>query len=101
MRRRSSYDPYRGRSPLRTLLKIVAVVLAVVLVVSVVVLYFLDPYWTYTPDGPRLQLPWEDQEEPSAAPSSTPPPSPGRPSGTPPPSRPRWRRPGATPLSSI
>ena len=29
MRRRSSYDPYRGRSPLRTLLKIVAVVLAV------------------------------------------------------------------------
>ena len=55
MRRRSSYDPYRGRSPLRTLLKIVAVVLAVVLVVSVVVLYFLDPYWTYTPDGPRLQ----------------------------------------------
>ncbi len=72
MRRRSSYDPYRGRSPLRTLLKIVAVVLAVVLVVSVVVLYFLDPYWTYTPDGPRLQLPWEDQEEPSAAPSPTP-----------------------------
>ena len=56
------YSSYRGRSPLSTPLKVIAVFLAVVLVLSVAALFFLEPYWVYSAEGGRLRLPWTSEE---------------------------------------
>lgn len=74
MRKTYGYDPYRGRSPFRTILKIVAAALALILALAVAALFFLEPYWVYGPDGPHLQLPWEGQTPPvsTASPSPSP-----------------------------
>lgn len=68
---RGCYSSYRGRSPLSTPLKVIAIFLAVVLILSVAALFFLEPYWVYSADGGRLLLPWgqEKEEEQTPLPS--------------------------------
>lgn len=71
MKNHYGYDSYRGRSPVRTLLKIIALLLALVLVLSLVGLFLLEPYWVYSADGARLLLPWS-QSAPSQPSASAP-----------------------------
>ena len=63
------YSSYRGRSPLSTFLKVIAVFLAVVLLLSVAALFFLEPYWVYSAEGGRLRLPWASEEGEAAVPA--------------------------------
>ena len=118
------YDTYRGRTPLRTFLKGLAIALAVVLVLVVAgALWLTEQYRVYSADGVRLVLPWQEQARepvssvevlPQVSPSAplvvvtpevaappfpppfTPSASPGRPFPTAPPPA-LWRRPGPTP----
>lgn len=71
MRRPYGYHTYRGRSPLRFALKVVIVILALLLAFSLVALYFLEPYWTFSADGVQIRPPWSAPApvEESAAPS--------------------------------
>jgi hypothetical protein len=61
------YGSYRGRSPLRTFLKTVIILLSVVLILTVFALVFLQQYVVYSADGVRLELPFF-QNEPATAP---------------------------------
>lgn len=58
MRRTYGYGSYRGKSALRTFLKIVAAALALVLVLLVGAFFFLQQYIVYSADGVRLELPF-------------------------------------------
>lgn len=62
MRRPNGYDSYRGRSPVSTVLKMIALLLALLLVLAVGGLFFLEPYWVYSADGAQLHLPWMEPE---------------------------------------
>lgn len=79
MKRSYGYDSYRGRSGLRTFLKVLAWLLAVVLVVLIAGFFLLRQYIVYTDTGPKLVLPgWAetDRQDPAVqSPTPTPTPS--------------------------
>lgn len=68
MKNKPLYDRYRGRSPLRTALKILVVLLALVLAFCIAGLFLLEPYWVHTADGAQLRLPWLSNPAPSPSP---------------------------------
>lgn len=60
------YDSYRGRSGLRTFLKVLAAVLAVVLVLLIAAFFLLQDHIYYSDDGTaHVSLPWAEQPEES------------------------------------
>lgn len=65
MGRKYGYHSYRGRSPLRILLKVLAGVLALLLAVFLATILFLGPYWSYSSEGAKLRLPWNSSSEPA------------------------------------
>lgn len=72
MSKSGGYDSYRGRSPMRTFLKGVILLLAAVLVIAVIALLFLQRYIVYSADGIRIDFPFFQNGEASAAPTETP-----------------------------
>ena len=56
------YGSYRGRSRLRTVLKMIIVLLAVILVLAVAALLFLQRYMVFSADGVRFELPFLQQD---------------------------------------
>lgn len=77
--RRTRYGAYRGRSSLRTGLKIAAILLLILLLLGVAVLLFLQPYLVASSDGIRLELPFltgGEETPPPAAQTSDPSPAP-------------------------
>jgi len=71
-----SYDSYRGRSPMRSFLKFIIILLAAVLIVGVFAIVFMQRYLVYTADGPKLVLPFMGDSETSPSPSESASPSP-------------------------
>lgn len=70
MKRSYGYDSYRGRSGARTFLKIVVIVLVLALVgLGVWLLFLTERYSTYSDQGMKLELPW-NQSTPSAPPTA-------------------------------
>ena len=70
MRKNYGYDAYRGRSPLRGILKWIIALLAVVLVLTVAALLWLQQFMVYSSEGGRLVFPWTEQNTPSASSSA-------------------------------
>lgn len=70
--RRDSYDAYHGRNRFGTFLKVLIVVLILVLAASVAALLFLEPYFVYSSDGVRLELPFFQNEDDPAPDTSAP-----------------------------
>ena len=70
MRKNYGYDSYRGRSPLRSVLKWIIALLAAVLVLTVAALLWLQQFMVYSSEGGRLVFPWTEQNTPSASPSA-------------------------------
>ncbi|MPM13715.1 hypothetical protein SDC9_60074 [bioreactor metagenome] len=70
MAKSGGYGSYRGRSPLRTFLKTVIILLSAVLVLGVIALVFFQQYIVYSSDGIRLELPFFTQPSPTAPQSS-------------------------------
>lgn len=70
MRKNYGYDAYRGRSPLRGILKWIIALLAAVLVLTVAALLWLQQFMVYSSEGGRLVFPWTEQNTPSASPSA-------------------------------
>lgn len=64
MRTNYGYDTYRGRSPLRIFLKVVAILLAAVLILGVLALVFLGRYIVVSADGVRFVFPWAAADPP-------------------------------------
>ncbi len=58
MAKSRGYSTYRGRSPMRTFLKIVILLLTSVLILAILALFFLQKYIVYSTDGIRLELPF-------------------------------------------
>lgn len=64
MKRSSNrFGGYRGRRTSTDILKTIAVVLAVLVVLMLAVLFWGQRYLIYTDDGPRLDLPFFQQED--------------------------------------
>ena len=70
MRKNYGYDSYRGRSPLRSVLKWIIALLTAVLVLTVAALLWLQQFMVYSSEGGRLVFPWTEQNTPSASPSA-------------------------------
>ena len=70
MRKNYGYDSYRGRSPLRSVLKWIIALLTAVLVLTVAALLWLQQFMVYSSEGGRLVFPWTEQNAPSASPSA-------------------------------
>lgn len=63
--RRDSYDAYHGRNRFGTFLKVLIVVLVLLLAAAVAALLFLEPYFVYSSDGVRLELPFfQNKDDP-------------------------------------
>lgn len=72
MKRSYGYDAYRGRSGIRTFLKVVVIVLVLALVgLGVWLLFLTEKYSTYSDQGMKLELPWS-QSTPSTSPTAAP-----------------------------
>lgn len=70
MRQKYGYGPYRGRTPMRTFLKVLVGILIVVLVVLVAgVIWLTERYGVYTSEGMQLVLPWQTRETATPAPT--------------------------------
>lgn len=74
--RTNGYGSYRGRSSLKTFLKILAVAVVVLAVLGVAAVIYLQQFLVVTHDGVRLELPFFQQEEPEASPTPPSAPSP-------------------------
>ncbi len=71
------YDTYRGRSPVRSFLKFIIILLVAVLIVGAFAIVFLQRYLVYTADGPKLVLPFMENSPASPSPSASVSSSPG------------------------
>ena len=69
--RRKRYSAYRGRSSLRTGLKIVAAILLILLILGIATLLFLQPYLVASSDGIHFELPFFVDSDESPAPEET------------------------------
>lgn len=69
------HGSYRGRSPLRTFLKFVIILLAAVLILAVLALVFLQQYIVYSADGIHLELPFLQNGAATAEPVGSPEPA--------------------------
>lgn len=75
--RTNKYNSYRGRSPWKAFLKILAVVVIVLVVLAIAAAAYLRQFLVFSNDGVRLELPFFQQEEPKqsnplASPSTEP-----------------------------
>lgn len=68
--RARGYGAYRGRSPLKSFLKILIIVVVILLVLGIAATVYLQQYLVVSADGVRLELPFfqsePEQPEPSA-----------------------------------
>ena len=72
--RTNGYGSYRGRSRMRTFLKVLLVLLVILLVLLVAAFFLLEPYMVYSSDGLHLRLPFSQQgqeETPPVQPSAS------------------------------
>ncbi|MPM00506.1 hypothetical protein SDC9_46732 [bioreactor metagenome] len=65
------YDSYRGRSPVRSFLKFIIILLVAVLIVGAFAIVFMQRYLVYTADGPKLVLPFLGNSETNTSPSAS------------------------------
>jgi len=70
--RKKDYGSYRGRSPLRTFLKYVIILLTAVLILAVLALVFLQEYIVYSADGIRLEIPFFKNARPAPSSAASP-----------------------------
>lgn len=75
MKNHYGYSSYRGRSTVRRVLTVIAILLFLVLALSLALLHFLEPYWVYSADGARLVLPWSAPSAPSTPQTTAAPPT--------------------------
>lgn len=71
--RAKGYGSYRGRSPVKRFLKILAIIIVVLIVLGAAAVIYLQQYLVVSGDGVRLELPFFQPAE-SPAPNPTPPP---------------------------
>lgn len=71
--RAKGYGSYRGRSPFKKLLKIIAIVAAILVVLGVAAVIYLQQYLVISSDGVRLELPFFQQAETTDPPAVVPP----------------------------
>ena len=69
--RAKGYGSYRGRSPLKSFLKILLIVVIVLLVLGAAATFYLQQYLVVSADGVRLELPFfqADQDQDGSAPN--------------------------------
>ncbi len=70
--RAKGYGPYRGRSPFKKFLKILAVLVIVLAVLGCAAALYLQRYLVVSHDGVRLELPFFQEEESEPASSASP-----------------------------
>lgn len=64
--RAKGYGSYRGRSPFKKFLKILAIIIVILILLGAAAVVYLQQYLVVSHDGVRLELPFFRQEEPDA-----------------------------------